>query len=41
MSVGGKRYTAADIGQPIGYEIRPGKKPRRLAESVRVKLCAT
>jgi cytoskeleton protein RodZ len=41
MSVSGKRYTAADIGQPIGYEIRPGKKPRRLAESVRIKLCAT
>jgi cytoskeleton protein RodZ len=41
MSVSGKRYTAADIGQPIGYEIRPGRKPRRLAESVRVKLCAT
>ena len=35
MSVDGKRYTAANIGQPIGYELRPGKKPKRLSESVR------
>jgi cytoskeleton protein RodZ len=41
MTVGGKRYTAADVGAPIGYEIRPGKKPIRLKESVRLKLCAT
>jgi cytoskeletal protein RodZ len=41
MSVNGKRYRAADIGRPIGYEFRPGKKPRRLSESVRVGLCAT
>ena len=40
MRVGGKRYQAADIGKPIGYEIRPGKKPTRLSESSRVKLCA-
>ena len=30
----GKRYQAADIGAPIGYEIRPGKKPRA-AEGIR------
>jgi hypothetical protein len=41
MSVSGKRYAAADIGRPIGYEIRPGRKPKRLAESARLKLCAT
>jgi cytoskeleton protein RodZ len=41
MTVGGKRYTAADVGAPIGYEIRPGKKPTRLKESARLKLCAT
>jgi cytoskeletal protein RodZ len=41
MIVGGKRYQAADIGKPIGYELRPGKRPRRLSESVRVGLCAT
>lgn len=40
MSVNGKSYRAADIGRPIGYEFRPGKKPRRLSESVRVGLCA-
>jgi cytoskeletal protein RodZ len=41
MTANGKRYQAADIGRPIGYELRPGKAPRRLSESVRVKLCAT
>src|SRR3954471_21978874 len=41
MSVSGKRYNPADIGQPIGYELKPGKKPKRLGESVRTKLCAT
>jgi cytoskeletal protein RodZ len=41
MRVSGKRYSAADLGKPIGYEVRPGKRPTRLSESVRVKLCAT
>jgi cytoskeleton protein RodZ len=41
MTVAGKRYKAADVGAPIGYEIRPGKRPTRLKESVRLKLCAT
>jgi len=41
MTYGGKRYPAAKIGQPIGYELRPGKKPKRLKESVRTGLCAT
>ena len=41
MRVSGKRYPAADIGAPIGYEIRPGKKPVRLKEAARLKLCAS
>ena len=41
MIYGGKRYSPANIGQPIGYELRPGKKPKRLKESVRTGLCAT
>ena len=41
MSYGGKRYPAANIGEPIGYELRPGKRPKRLKESVRTGLCAT
>lgn len=41
ITVNGKRYSAADIGKPIGYEFRPGKKPKRLSERVRVGLCAT
>jgi cytoskeleton protein RodZ len=40
MSYGGKRYAPANIGQPIGYELRSGKKPKRLKESVRTGLCA-
>ena len=41
MRVGGKRYTAADIGKPIGYEVRPGRKPARLSEARALRLCAT
>jgi cytoskeleton protein RodZ len=42
LRVGAKRYSAANIGKPIGYEVRPGKKPTRLSESARLKLqCAT
>lgn len=41
MIANGKRYPAAEIGRPVGYELRPGARPRRLAESVRVGLCAT
>jgi cytoskeletal protein RodZ len=39
MTVSGKRYDAAKLDRPVGYEFRPGKAPRRLAESVRVGLC--
>ena len=41
MIVGGKRYDAAKEDKPVGYEFRPGKKPKRLSERVRVGLCAT
>jgi len=41
LRVGGRSYPAADIGKPIGYEVRPGRKPSRLSEASRLKLCAT
>src|SRR3954447_10924223 len=40
MTVNGKSYKAASTGRPIGYEMRPGKRPRKLRESVRAGLCA-
>jgi transcriptional regulator with XRE-family HTH domain len=40
IRVAGKRYQAADLGKPIGYEVRPGRKPKQLSESARLKLCA-
>ena len=41
MNVSGKAYNAAKLDQPVGYEFRPGKAPKRLSERVRVGLCAT
>jgi cytoskeleton protein RodZ len=41
MNVGGKSYNAAKLDQPVGYEFRPGKAPKRLSERVRTGLCAT
>ena len=41
MNVNGKNYNAAKLDQPVGYEFRPGKAPKRLSERVRVGLCAT
>jgi cytoskeleton protein RodZ len=38
LRVGNKRYAAENTGKPIGYEVRPGKKPTRLSESARLKL---
>jgi hypothetical protein len=38
LRVGSKRYSAANTGKPIGYEVRPGKKPTRLSESARLRL---
>jgi cytoskeleton protein RodZ len=40
MRVSGKRYRASDLGKPIGYEVRAGKKPTQLSEAARIKLCA-
>ena len=40
MIVDGKTYPVANTGRPVGYEMRPGKKPRKLSESVRAGLCA-
>jgi cytoskeleton protein RodZ len=40
MTVGGKTYKAAATSRPIGYEFRPGKRPKKLSESVRAGLCA-
>ena len=40
IRVGGKRYAAEDVGRPIGYDVRPGRKPTRLSEAARLKLCA-
>ena len=33
MNVSGKNYNAAKLDQPVGYEFRPGKAPKRLSES--------
>ena len=40
MSVDGKTLSGRQHGEPVGYEMQPGKKPRRLSESVRAGLCA-
>jgi cytoskeleton protein RodZ len=34
-----KTYSVQDTGNPIGYQVRPGKKPTKLAESARAGLC--
>jgi cytoskeleton protein RodZ len=39
MRVNGHSYRAANSSNPIGYEMRPGHRPRRLAESTRAHLC--
>src|SRR3954470_929723 len=38
LRVGSKRYPAENTGKPIGYEVRPGKKPTRLSEAARLNL---
>ncbi len=40
VQVNGRSYSLAESSDPIGYEMRPGKRPRRLPESVRQRLCA-
>jgi hypothetical protein len=39
MRVNGHSYRAADTGNPVGYEVRPSGRPRRLSEAARVQLC--
>jgi hypothetical protein len=35
MQVGGKTYTVANSANPVGYELRPGRRPRRLPDAQR------
>jgi cytoskeleton protein RodZ len=39
LSANGKTYAVQDTGNPIGYEVKPGKKPVKLSESARASLC--
>jgi cytoskeleton protein RodZ len=39
LSANGKTYAVQDTGNPIGYEVKPGKKPAKLSENVRASLC--
>jgi len=39
LSANGKTYAVQDTGNPIGYDVKPGKKPVKLSESARVGLC--
>ncbi len=39
LTANGKTYPVQDTGKPIGYDVRPGKKPVKLSETVRAGLC--
>jgi transcriptional regulator with XRE-family HTH domain len=39
MRVNGHSYRAADTGNPIGYQMRPTGRPRKLSEAARAALC--
>ena len=39
MRINGHTYRAAETGNPVGYEMRPKGRPRRLPEAARVRLC--
>ncbi len=39
LRANGKTYAVQDTGNPIGYEVKPGKKPVKLSESARAALC--
>jgi cytoskeleton protein RodZ len=39
LRAGGKTYRVPASANPVGYELRPGKRPARLTESARVQLC--
>jgi helix-turn-helix protein len=39
MRMDGHAYAAVSSSNPIGYEMRPGRRPRTLPDAVRAKLC--
>jgi transcriptional regulator with XRE-family HTH domain len=39
MRINGHTYRAASTGNPVGYEMRPTGRPRRLSETARMRLC--
>jgi cytoskeleton protein RodZ len=39
LRVSGKTFRVPATANPVGYDVRPGKRPVRLAESARVRLC--
>jgi cytoskeleton protein RodZ len=39
MRVSGRTFRVPATANPVGYDVRPGKRPAKLAESARVKLC--
>jgi transcriptional regulator with XRE-family HTH domain len=39
MRINGHTYRAASTSNPIGYEMRPTGRPRKLSESARLRLC--
>ena len=39
LSANGRTYAVQDTGNPIGYEVKPGRKPVKLSDSVRASLC--
>jgi cytoskeleton protein RodZ len=40
MRMNGHTYHAASSSNPVGYEMRPGRRPKPLSEAIRVRLCA-
>jgi hypothetical protein len=39
MRINGHTYGAASTGNPVGYEMRPTGRPRRLSDAARMRLC--
>ena len=39
VNANGRTYAVEDTGKPIGYEVKPGRRPVKLSESVRASLC--
>lgn len=40
LRANGRTFTPPASANPLGYELRPGKRPSKLADAVRAKLCA-